>query len=119
MTQEMTYFQGLKKMLIAGGKIRITETIKSNFKMIKIESTHEDFNQELWDLQNFKYTELKIKGEAEHMIGDEYINFQPMSTFMRTRNTPLAFYHSVAAGSIDMVELVDDCEKIIKFVYSE
>ena len=122
MTQELTYFQSLLNMLIGHGKINITETISRGFTVTKIEAKHEDYNQELWDLQNLKYTELKRRGQAEPMIGSDFINFEPMINFMRTRDylaSHKAFDHSVNTGSVDMIEETNNSEDIITFVYAK
>jgi hypothetical protein len=121
MTQELTYFQSLLIMLIGHGKIKITETNSPGFKITRIEAKHEDYNQELWDLQNLKYTELKRKGQAEPMIGSDFINFEPMINFMRTRDylaSHNAFNHSVKIGSVDMIEDIGDFSKITVFKYA-
>ena len=122
MTQELTYFQALLNMLIGHGKINITVTNSRGFTVTKIEAVHQDFNQELWDLQNLKFIELKRKGQAEPMIGSDFINFEPMINFMRTRDylaSHNAFDHSVNTGSVDMIEETSNSEDITTFIYAK
>ncbi len=123
MTQEITYFQALLNMLIGHEKINITETIKTdrNIKILIIQSTHQDYNQELWDLQNFKFIDLKIKGQAGQMIGDEHINFEPITNFVKTKNfldSYKAFYYSVFSRRVDMIEDIGDLSEITIFKYA-